>query len=475
ILLTELCERLTYYSVSANLVLFANTHLGFTNPEAASINFIFTGTGYAIPIISGYIADSFIGQYNTIFGSSLIYIVGSVALVLVAAPYDLPFSTSAQSAFYIGGLAFIAIGTGGIKSNVSPFGADQLKDSGPLLIQRFFSWFYFFINVGSLVSFTAVAYIQQNVSFFYGYMIPAISMALAIIIFISARSYYVVRSPKGSLLIDAVRMMWQGLRVKLCCRNAGARNGRITSIFDYAKQENGGSFESSQVEKIKPLGRVIPVFILIILYWTVYFQMQTTWFIQGESMNLKLGSFKLPAAALSSFDTVSVLVFIPIINYGVYPLYKKIFGRSLTQLQRIGIGMIFASLAMLAAGILEGYRLIDVHENPLPQVVAGSTFNASGNISVLAQIPQFALIGLSEVFTSITGLEYAYSEAPEELKGLIMGLYLLTSGLGSYLGSLIIVIVNAASRNPKVQNSEWIPKDINNGHLDYYCYFLAGM
>lgn len=55
-----------------------------------------------------------------------------------------------------------------------------------------------------------------------------------------------------------------------------------------------------------------------------------------------------------------------------------------------------------------------------------------------------------------------------------MGLFLLTSGLGSYLGSLVIVIVNAVTRNPKIPNSEWIPKDINNGHLDYYCYFLAG-
>ena len=114
ILLTELCERLTYYSVSANLVLFANTHLGFTNPQAASLNFIFTGTGYAIPIFSGFIADSFIGQFNTIYGSSLIYIIGSIALVLVAAPYNLPFSVSAKTIFYIGGLAFIAIGTGGL-------------------------------------------------------------------------------------------------------------------------------------------------------------------------------------------------------------------------------------------------------------------------------------------------------------------------------------------------------------------------
>ena len=66
--------------------------------------------------------------------------------------------------------------------------------------------------------------------------------------------------------------------------------------------------------------------------------------------------------------------------------------------------MVFASLAMVAAGIVEVNRLKNVHEYPIPQIVAGGRFNASANITVLAQIPQFALIGLGETFTSITGI-----------------------------------------------------------------------
>ena len=64
--------------------------------------------------------------------------------------------------------------------------------------------------------------------------------------------------------------------------------------------------------------------------------MITTWFLQGETMNLYLGNLKLPAAALISFDIISVLIFIPIVNYGVYPLYRKIFGKPITSLQRMG-------------------------------------------------------------------------------------------------------------------------------------------
>ena len=65
--------------------------------------------------------------------------------------------------------------------------------------------------------------------------------------------------------------------------------------------------------------------------------------------------------------------------------------------------MVFASLAMAVAGIVEKYRLIDVHQHPMSQSISGEVFNASANVSILAQIPQFALIGLGETFTSVTG------------------------------------------------------------------------
>lgn len=72
------------------------------------------------------------------------------------------------------------------------------------------------------------------------------------------------------------------------------------------------------------------------------------------------------------------------------------------------------------------------------------------------------------------GFEFTYSEAPEELKGIMTGLYIMAMGLGSFVGPLVISIVNGITHDPKIPNSQWIPKNINNGHLDYYFYFLSG-
>lgn len=49
-------------------------------------------------------------------------------------------------------------------------------------------------------------------------------------------------------------------------------------------------------------------------------------------------------------------------------------------------------------------------------------------------LPQYALIGLSEIFASVTGLEYAYTKAPPSMKSFVQSMYLLTTAFGSALG-----------------------------------------
>ena len=71
---------------------------------------------------------------------------------------------------------------------------------------------------------------------------------------------------------------------------------------------------------------------------------------------------------------------------------------------------------------------------------------------------------------SSTGLEFAYSQAPESLQGLVMGAFLVTSALGSYVASLLVIIVRAAS------NNDWYPsEDLNQGHMENFYFLLAGL
>lgn len=465
ILVTELCERLTYYSVVANMVLFCTSELNFSSEQASVVTLVFSGTVYLIPVFGGYVADSLAGKYNTILGAGLIYVLGLFLLPASAVDYrkwfggDEDLSIEARKGYFFSGLVFVAIGTGGIKANVGPFGAQQVDDLGADAVQSFFNWFYWFINAGAVVAYSGVAYVQQEVGFDFGFLIPLISMIIALIIFMAAKSKYKHTPAGGSILTKSCGV---------CCQSI---NGCNNPSWQHAEQSHGGLYNVEMIEGVKAVLRVLPVFILVIIYWAVYSQMSTSLFLQSERMDISVGGAKLPAAMLNIFNTIIILILIPIMDRIVYPLLAK-YGKSPTHLQRIGIGMILAAMAMLYSGILEIIRKNDIRDNGyITQTLSKDEFNAS-KISMFAQIPEFAFIGSSEVFASISGLEFAYTQAPQFMQGLIMGLFLMTSGLGSYVASLIVAIVGAWRRD---EASDWFPKEPNNGHLEYLLFLLAAL
>lgn len=64
-------------------------------------------------------------------------------------------------------------------------------------------------------------------------------------------------------------------------------------------------------------------------------------------MNLELAGAEIPVSALSCFDTLSILMLVPVFDQFLYPYCKKI-GYPLTMLQKIGTlqytGYLFACL-----------------------------------------------------------------------------------------------------------------------------------
>lgn len=130
------------------------------------------------------------------------------------------------------------------------------------------------------------------------------------------------------------------------------------------------------------------------------------------------------------------------------------------------MGYMLIVASMLIAGLTEiKRRTVWQNGEICTQTVWGESCNASC-LSVLWQTPQFLLIGSAEVLAVITGLEFAYSQAPEYLKGVIMALFLSASGIGSYVANLLVAVVN----------DTWYPaKDPNKGHMEYFFFMVAGL
>lgn len=461
ILITEFCERLTFYGLVANMVLFCKDELDLPAPWPSTINLIFSGACYFIPLMGGWLADARLGRYNVIYGSMLIYAIGAL-LILPVSYNGIDHNKTMRLVYFVLSLVLVALGTGGIKANVAPLGADQLARHGPRAVEIFFIWFYWFINLGGLISFTVVVYIQQKYGFFYGYLIPAGTLLLTITVFVSGRNKYVIKPPGGSQLIETVKIIYQAVK------NRQGQSGEMW--LDRAKSRFGGAYTDAQVEDVKTLLRIIPMSLLFVMFFVIFpAQLQTTWLIQATYMKLEFQSFTVPPASIFSFDIIWVLVITPIVGQVVYPLLKSC-GISFTSLRRIGVGMLFAAASMIVAGLVEIIRRREVEEgNFFDQVVFGKHRQAS-NLNVFWQIPQFLIMGCAEVLAVTTGLEFSYSQSPEHMKGVVLGIFCISTGIGYWLSSLLEVIVRSAS------NNKWYPSENpNEGTMECYFFLLAGL
>ncbi|KAL3829086.1 hypothetical protein ACJIZ3_017888 [Penstemon smallii] len=513
ILGTECCERLAYYGMTSNLLLYFKNQLNQHSADASRNLSNWSGTCSVMPLIGAFVADAYLGRYWTIASFSIIYVFGMTLLTLSASvpglrptcyEKDVCHATHIQTAVCFVSLYVVAFATGGIKPCVSSYGADQFDDDDKIEnVQKnsFFNWFYLTINVGALISFSVLVWIKVNIGWGLGFGITAVAMAIAVAFFFSGTRFYRYQKPAGSpltsifqVLVASLRKYWVAVPIDKTLLYSssdtesealvGSRRLGHTNEFRFLDKaaveiqsdHSKGSIDPwrlctvTQVEELKSIIRLIPVWATCIIFSSVYAQMGNLFVLQGEQMNTRLGNsnFKIPEASLSIFDTLSVIFWVPVYDRIIIPVTRKYTGHKngLTQLQRIGTGLFISTFAMISAAILEISRLKIVRRNK-------SYDTKEAPISIFWQVPQYFIIGCAEVFTSIGQLEFFYERAPGSMKSLCTALSLTTAALGNYLSSFLVTIVSDIStRNG---DTGWIPDNLNYGHLHYFFWLLAVM
>lgn len=218
----------------------------------------------------------------------------------------------------------------------------------------------------------------------------------------------------------------------------------------------------TQVEEAKCVMKMLPIWLCTIIYSVVFTQMASLFVEQGDVMKTKFGEFHLPAASMSAFDICSVLICTGLYSQILVPFVGKLSGnpRGLTGLQRMGVGLIIGMLAMLAAGATEIQRL--------KYVVPGEK---SSSLSIFWQIPQYVLVGASEVFMYVGQLEFFNEQAPDGIKSFGSSLCMASISLGNYVSSMLVNMVMKITA--KGNNPGWIPNNLNTGHMDRFYFLIA--
>ncbi|CAL4921680.1 unnamed protein product [Urochloa decumbens] len=501
ILVTQCFEELAYYGIQFNLVTFLKNVLHENNVTAARNYTNWQGTCYIAPLIGAIIADSYLGRYLTTVAFFTVYIVGMAAMSISASfptcagPDCLQDGSSKSFVFFLG-LYMMAIGAGGIKPCVSSFGADQFDDSIPaerLKKDSFFNWFFFAIYIGSFVSGTAVVWVQDHCGWVVGLGIPTLFLAFAIASFMLGSSSYRVQKPLGSPIVRVFQV------IVAATRKWSVRVPEDDSLLHEAPDEKASMVNDhklqhtpefrfldkaavissdeelsdpwrlctiTQVEELKVIIGMLPIWATGIVYFSVLAQFSSTFLEQGRTMNSHVGAFAIPPASLASFDAVSVIFWVPVYDRVLVPAARRLTGedRGLSELQRFGAGLALSVLVMAAAALVEVRRLA---------VAVAGAHGGEAAMSILWQVPQYFLVGASVVFACVGQTEFFYNEAPPAMRSLCSALALLTVALGSYLSSLVVTAVEWITT--RGGGPGWIPDDLDDGHLDRFFWLLAAM
>ncbi|MQL89602.1 hypothetical protein Taro_022164 [Colocasia esculenta] len=482
----EIAERCAYYGASSNLITYLTGPLGLSTASAAANVNAWSGAASMLPLLGGFLADAHIGRYRTIVFASLLYVLGLGMLTLSATVPSLrppqcsgtsdPEAcrpTPFQVAFFFFSLYLLAFAQGGHKPCVQAFGADQFDESGPEESKSkssFFNWWFFGMSIGIGVTLVVVNYVQDSIGWGLGFGLPCVSMAVALVVFLmGTRTYRYYPPTSESELARVCAMLWRRPPSPM------SSSGRARlDLEDGAKEpllpETGRQFFSEEVEDVQGFLRLFPIGATCLIYTAVFAQPPTLFTKQGSTMDRRIGpSLLAPPAALQSFSSVSIITFLPIYDRVLVPLARKLTGipTGVTMLQRMGIGMVVSIAAMVVAALVEMKRLQTARDFGLVDLP-----NAVVPMSLWWLVPQYVLAGISDVFTMVGLQEFFYDQVPDGLRSVGLALYLTIFGIGSFISSFLVYVIDRATRK---SGDSWFSNNLNRAHLDYFYWLLAGL
>lgn len=144
----------------------------------------------------------------------------------------------------------------------------------------------------------------------------------------------------------------------------------------------------------------------------------------------------VPNDIISNLNPISIIIFIPLMDKLVYPALRKA-NINFSPIKRITAGFFLASMSMISSTVIQ-YYIYKLH--PLGNMPNSAENGEYAPINVWVQSVPYALIGFSEILASITGLEYAYTKAPKNMKSMVTSLFLLMNAFSSAIAQALVAL-----------------------------------
>ncbi|GKC47376.1 NRT1/ PTR family protein 4.6, partial [Tanacetum coccineum] len=366
----------------------------------------------------------------------------------------------AKAAMLFLGLYLAALGVGGIKGCLPSHGAEQFDDDtikGRKQRSTFFNYFVVCLAIGALIAVTFVVWIEENKGWEWGFGISTFTILMSIPVFIAGSRFYRNKIPSGSPLTTIFKVLI-GAALSNCASRSPSnaiasmslsspndidQQKAVTKDIEYTDQTPSSSLKFlnkaafnqpaydflkctvKQVEDVKIVLRVLPIFGCTIMLNCCLAQLSTFSVQQASTMDTRIGSLKVPAASLPVFPVVFIILLGPIYDHIIIPFARKATKSEMgvSHLQRIGIGLLLSIMAMAVAALVEIKR---------KRVVSRTVLNPNEPLPItfLWIAFQYLFLGSADLFTLAGLMEFFFTEAPANMRSLATSLSFASLAMG---------------------------------------------
>jgi len=393
IVLNEAAERFNYYGLNSILVVFMTRYLLDRAGHPAPMTEAHAGAWYHVFVSCVYFLP-ILGAFlaDAVLGKYRTVLY--LSLAYCAGNFALALDDTRLG--LVLGLGLIAFGSGGIKPCVSANVGDQFGAANQHLLARVFSWFYFAINFGSAFSTLLIPWLLDRVGPRAAFAVPGVFMVLATLVFWLGRREFVHVPPVG---------------IPTYLRALGRR------------------------ENLRALGNLLILVPFAAVFWGLWQQNFSSWVLQAYHMDRHLFGIEWLPAQIQTVNPLFILGMLPLFSYAIYPALNRLF--PVTPLRRIGLGLFCMVGAFLIVAWIQ------------------TRIDAGGHPSILWQILAFLVLTASEILVSVTHLEFAYTQAPREMKSLIMCTYLGSVALGNVFTAAVDFFIQNPDGSVKLAGASY--------------------
>ena len=386
---TEMWERFSYYGMRAFLILYMVHALGFDDKRAGSVYGTYTASAWAAAIFGGIIADRWLGQYKSVLIGGIIIALGHFTLAF----HPLPF-------FYTG-LAFIVVGTGLLKPNVSGI-VGSLYDTQDARRDAGFSIFYMGINLGAALGPFIAGYLAQRVDWHIGFACAGVGMTLGLIQYVMGRKH----------LQPAIDRLAEQRRA-----------ARTTPAASSASTD--ATFGGFTKVEWKRLAAMAVFFVFAAIFWGAYEQAGSTLNLFGDRYTrTSILGVSFPSSWFLTVQAIFVIALAPAFAW----LWVRLGNREPSTPAKFAFGLLMIGISFLFL-LLPANQIQDT-----PGV----------RVSPFWLIGCYFIQELGELSLSPVGLSVFTKLAPVKIVGMMLGVWFLADSVGNKAAGFAAGFISSA-------------------------------